>query len=159
MKVWGTALKTGRLRVRFSMLSLEYFFDIILRAHYGPGLGVDSASNRNEYQEYFLGGKGGRCVGLTTLPPSCADCLTIGSLNLLEPSRPVQGLPYRYQNHPAYFRTRTSLSETVNANCHPACWIFNFLARLYLCVQVLKFPTRSNYKIYYYFRYIGCLCR
>jgi len=23
----------------------------------------------------FPGGKGGRCVGLTTLPPSCADCL------------------------------------------------------------------------------------
>jgi len=21
-----------------------------------------------------VGGKGGRCVGLTTLPPSCADC-------------------------------------------------------------------------------------
>ena len=35
--------------------------------HYGPG--VDSASNRNEYQEYFLGGKGSQCVGLTTLPP------------------------------------------------------------------------------------------
>jgi hypothetical protein len=43
--------------------------------HYGPG--VDSASNRNEYEEYFLGGKGGQCVGLTTLPPSCADCLKI----------------------------------------------------------------------------------
>jgi hypothetical protein len=41
--------------------------------NYGPG--VDSAFNRNEYQEYFLGGKGGRCVGLTTLPSSCADCL------------------------------------------------------------------------------------
>jgi hypothetical protein len=38
---------------------------------------VDSASNRNEYQEYFLGGKGGRCVGLTTIPPSCADFLAI----------------------------------------------------------------------------------
>jgi len=25
----------------------------------------------------FLGGKGGWCVGLTTLPPSCADCLEI----------------------------------------------------------------------------------
>jgi len=36
---------------------------------------VDSASNRNEYQEYFLGGKGGLCVGLTTLSHSCADCL------------------------------------------------------------------------------------
>jgi len=45
------------------------------RSHYGPG--VDSASNRNKYQEYFLGGKGGRCVGLTTLPSSCADCLEI----------------------------------------------------------------------------------
>jgi hypothetical protein len=28
------------------------FIDIILRLHYGPG--VDSASNRNEYQEYCL---------------------------------------------------------------------------------------------------------
>jgi hypothetical protein len=34
--------------------------------------------NRNEYQEYFLGGKGGRCVRLTALPPSCADCLEMG---------------------------------------------------------------------------------
>ena len=43
-------------------------------------LGVDSASKRNEYQGYFLGrvgGKGGRCVGLTTLLPSCADCFEI----------------------------------------------------------------------------------
>jgi len=40
-------------------------------------LGFDSASNGNEYQKYFLGGKDGRCVGLTTLPPSCADCLEI----------------------------------------------------------------------------------
>jgi len=31
----------------------EFFIDIkYLRSHYGPG--VDSASNRNEYQEYFL---------------------------------------------------------------------------------------------------------
>jgi hypothetical protein len=45
------------------------------QSHYGPG--VDSASNRNEYQEYFPGGKGGRCLGLTNLSPSCADCLEI----------------------------------------------------------------------------------
>jgi hypothetical protein len=45
------------------------------RLHYGPG--VDSASNRNEYHEYFLGGKGGQCLGLTTLPFSCADYLEI----------------------------------------------------------------------------------
>ena len=46
-----------------------------LRPHCGPG--VDSASNRNEYQENFLEGKVGRCLGLTNLPPSCADCLEI----------------------------------------------------------------------------------
>jgi len=38
----------------------------------------------------FPGGKGGRCVGLTTLPTSCADCLKSGSLDLLEPSGPIQ---------------------------------------------------------------------
>jgi len=44
---------------------------------YDPG--VDSASKRNEYQKYLQGGggKGGRCVGLTTLPPSCANCVEI----------------------------------------------------------------------------------
>jgi len=45
------------------------------RPHCYPG--VESASNRNEYQEYFLGNKGGRCVGLTTLPSSCASCIDI----------------------------------------------------------------------------------
>jgi hypothetical protein len=40
-------------------------------------LRVDSASNRNENQEYFLVGKGGRYLGLTTFSPSCSDCLDI----------------------------------------------------------------------------------
>jgi hypothetical protein len=38
----------------------------------------------------FPGGKGGRCIGLTTLSPSCADCLEIGEPQPLEPSGPVQ---------------------------------------------------------------------
>jgi len=37
-------------------------------------LGSTKSSNRNEYQEYFLVGKGDRYVGLT-LPSSCVDCL------------------------------------------------------------------------------------
>ena len=52
--------------------------------------------NRNEYQEYFLGGKDGRCVGLTTLPPYCADCLEIGEPNPQGLSRPVMGLVFLY---------------------------------------------------------------
>jgi hypothetical protein len=34
--------------------------------------GIDSASNRNEYEVYFLGGKFGRCERMTTLQNSCA---------------------------------------------------------------------------------------
>ena len=33
--------------------------------------------NRNEYQEYFLGGKGGRHIGLTILASKRVDCLQI----------------------------------------------------------------------------------
>jgi len=57
--VSGTMLQAGRLRVQFPMVSLEFFIDVI-QLHYGPG--VDSSSNRNEYQEYCLGG-GVKVVG------------------------------------------------------------------------------------------------
>jgi hypothetical protein len=36
--------------------------------------------------------KGNSCIGLTTLPPSCVDCLKIWELNLLEPWGSVTGL-------------------------------------------------------------------
>ena len=48
-------------------------------------------SNKNECQKFFLGGKGGRCVGLTTLPSSCADYLEIWN---------PQGLLYLYEDPP-----------------------------------------------------------
>jgi hypothetical protein len=38
------------------MVSLDFFIDIIFPV-LGPGPGVDSAFNINEYQEYFLGVK------------------------------------------------------------------------------------------------------
>jgi hypothetical protein len=53
---------------------------------------VDSASDRNEYQEYSLEGKGCQGVGLTALPPLCANCLENWDYNLLEAPGPVQGV-------------------------------------------------------------------
>jgi len=52
----------------------------------------------------FPGGKGSRCVRLTTLPPSCAVVTKSGSLNFLEPSGPVQAcngtaLPLQRREH------------------------------------------------------------
>jgi hypothetical protein len=40
---------------RINQVLLEFFIDILLPTALSPG--VDSASNRNEYQEYFLGVK------------------------------------------------------------------------------------------------------
>ena len=70
-------------------MSLEFFIDIkSFRSHYGPG--IDSACNRNEYQEHFLGVKADRCVRLTTLPPSYAVVMKSGNFNYLEPSGLLQ---------------------------------------------------------------------
>jgi len=85
---WHSELQTGRSRVRFPMVSLEFFIDIIppvapwpwgrlsLQHKWVPGV--------------FLGVKGGRCVRLTTLPPSCAVFMRSGKHNFLERSGPLQ---------------------------------------------------------------------
>jgi len=51
--------------------TIGVFVNLILRPHSGSDF--DSAANRNEY----LGIKGGRCVGLTTLLHSFAKCAGI----------------------------------------------------------------------------------
>jgi len=75
------------------MGSLGFFIELIFQLHYGPG--VNTASNRNEYQGYLLEGKGSQCKQLTSLPPSCANCLEIlGVSTSWSPkalSRPVMG--------------------------------------------------------------------
>jgi len=58
------------------------------RPHYGPG--VDSASSRNESQEYFLGVKAAGAWGLQSYRLHVPNVLKSGSLKLLEPSGPFQ---------------------------------------------------------------------
>ena len=53
-------------------------------------LGVVSDSNRNEYQVYMPS----VCVGLTTLPPSSADCLEIWELHPPGTLRACPGLQW-----------------------------------------------------------------
>ena len=76
-------LQVGRTRDRFQAVILGIYS---VAADISVCPGVNSAS-KNEYQD-IPGGKGGRCVRVTTLPPSCAECLVIWSLNRPEPSGP-----------------------------------------------------------------------
>jgi hypothetical protein len=57
------------------MVSLGFFIDIILQATLWPW-GWPGLQQKWE-PGMFPGGKGGRCVGLTILPSSCANCLEI----------------------------------------------------------------------------------
>ena len=73
-----------------------FFIDIkSFRSHHGPR--VDSASNRNEYQEYFLGLKSGRCLRPTIYNHPVPLSRNLGTLTSWNPaghSRPVTGLLY-----------------------------------------------------------------
>ena len=66
--------------------------------------GVDSASNRNEYQEYFLGVKATGAYGWQLYHLLALIVLKFGSLNLLAPSWPVQacnGIALRFCHLPS----------------------------------------------------------
>jgi hypothetical protein len=88
----------------------EIFIDRMLSAVLWP-----SAPNRNEYQEYFLWGKGSRCLGLITLPPSCADCLEIWEP---QPSGTLRAWPGLYRDRCTFFMSVTHCRQKLVICCN-----------------------------------------
>jgi hypothetical protein len=90
---WDTVLQAETSQARFLMVTLELFIDLILLEALWPW-------GRFSLQQKWVpgilvAGKDGRCVGLSTLPPSSADSLEVlGVSTSWSPkglSRPVQG--------------------------------------------------------------------
>jgi hypothetical protein len=85
--------------------SLEFFIDIIF-----PGRTVALRSTQPltgmSTRNIPWGGEGGRYVGLTTLPPSCADCLEIWDP---QPPGNLRACPGLYRN---CFACRISVFDT-----------------------------------------------
>ena len=78
---------------------------------------------------YFLGGKGGRCVRLTTLPPSCAVVMKSGKLNFVEPSGPLQacnGTASRFTFQVILFWV--NMFRTFSVNLCLTVWVNLFVA-------------------------------
>ena len=74
--------------------------------------GVDSASNRNEYQKYFLAVKAAGAYGWQPYHLHVPTVLKSGSLNLLKPSGPVQACNGFALPLPPYtFRNTTSIRQ------------------------------------------------
>jgi hypothetical protein len=88
--IQSAALRTRRSRVWFPMVSLDFFFDIILPVTLWPWGWL--SHQQKWVPGIFPGGKGSRCVVPTTLPPSCADCLEIWEPQPPGMPRTCQGL-------------------------------------------------------------------
>jgi hypothetical protein len=127
------------------------FFSIdLIQPHYGPG--VDSASNRNEYQEDSWGVKRGRRARLTTLPPSVSRLY-----------RRCESLDLSHPYGPSWLVTRIALLFTYLRNMKvmscslplPICehppnrgmrfWYYNYVHVSFRVALTLHMATRKGH--------------
>jgi hypothetical protein len=93
------------------------------------------------------GGKGGRYVGLTTLPPSCAVVMKSGNRNFLEHSGPLQAcngtalpLPYTLSNCIC-----NSLSfASISMNESKTSGLSRFVHWMLFCAHCFMFVSEQN---------------
>jgi hypothetical protein len=71
----------------------------------------------------FPGRKGGRCIRLTTLLPSCAVVMKSGNLNFLEPSGPLQACNGTALPLPIIKRVLSPPSRMLSLSIYVAAWV------------------------------------
>jgi hypothetical protein len=144
----GTLLLAARSRVRFPISSLD--FCLALSFHRHSNAAVDSASNRNEYQESSWGVKGVRHIRLniTALWASMAcyrDGFTFYFLINVQLSLPVRSS--RPQSSPGAYHQNIQDPQARSLTCieenagHFHVFLYNTLMKLYFrcsCKRIFK---------------------
>jgi hypothetical protein len=128
-------LQAVRLQVLSRWGGCSFIFTYLFRLL----CGIYSASNRSQYMGYSLVSKGDRCVGLTNLPPSCADCRKLLTTSNSWSPRGLLGL-YRDR----FTFTITSLVVLCFSSTELLRFVWVILTRT---CSVLLFPKQVTYEL------------
>jgi hypothetical protein len=113
---------------------MDFFqFTLSFQPHYGPG--VDSASNRYEYQESSWWVKSGRRVRLTALPPSVSrKSENVGAST----SRNPKGIHGLYRDNftlPLFLNSLNCVNHKSKTGEHFRCYEMRFQEHCHLCFE------------------------
>ena len=123
----GTLRHVSKMLLRISVLyfKMVYFSSDLILLSVFSSPGVHSACNKSVSRDYF-GGKGGRCVWLTTLPRSRANCLNIlggsASWNPLGLPRHVQEWLYFFTSKSPWISVTWGVPVLEPWRFEATCW-------------------------------------
>jgi hypothetical protein len=118
--------------------------------------GVESACNKNWCRGYFLGGKGGRCLGLTTLSPyhRSREILGTTSSDAWDPSSLFSGILSRLLQNAAVFACGPTFCPVPRSCKLPMCSSVSLtLSLLMSYIYGASFKAR-NFNVVYTWTYV-----